>query len=93
MAKCDILLDIATGEEVYDMSRKSFENNLLIYSFEETTHNKIYTPKNHIFKYEDVDKLILLLNEEYLVNAEDMIKSQRESIGSVSILDYNNILK
>lgn len=53
----DLLLDINYYAEVMDVSRRSFENNMLIFSFAQTLHNSRYVAKSLIFDKENVKQM------------------------------------
>ncbi len=74
-AKCDYYLDINHEKEILFAVQTAFMNNQVIFAFEETKHNLIYTAKEHIYKAADADRMIAdlkavlsdkNLTEEYL---------------------------
>ncbi len=52
---CDFYLDINHGNEIADAVRKAFLNNMLIFAFKNTSHNKNFTAPENI--YGDCERL------------------------------------
>ncbi|HEM5489558.1 TPA: accessory Sec system glycosylation chaperone GtfB [Streptococcus suis] len=59
---CDIYLDINHGSQVMDVVRKAFEQNMVIFTFENTVHNASLILKDHIVPQAEPEKLVELLN-------------------------------
>lgn len=59
---CDIYLDINHGSQVMDVVRKAFEQNMLIFAFENTVHNASLIIKDHVVSQSEPEKLVELLN-------------------------------
>ncbi|HEP1794077.1 TPA: accessory Sec system glycosylation chaperone GtfB [Streptococcus suis] len=59
---CDIYLDINHGSQVMDVVRKAFEQNMVIFAFENTVHNASLILKDHIVPQTEPEKLVELLN-------------------------------
>lgn len=57
-SKCDYYLDINHEKEILSAVQTAFLNNQVIFAFDETKHNLIYTAKEHIYKAADVDRMI-----------------------------------
>lgn len=77
--KCDYYLDINYGSEILSAVWTAFLHNHAIFAFDETVHNKMYIPKEHIYAVGDVDKLIenikILMNDKAKVN--EFIEAQK----------------
>ncbi len=48
---CDIYLDINLGTEILSATREAFLNNMLVLSFDNTTHNMKYVAQDNIFNH------------------------------------------
>jgi len=60
--KCDVYLDINHEGEILSAVQNAFMHNHLIFAFQETLHNANYVATEHIFKIEETDDLIAVLN-------------------------------
>lgn len=56
--ECDIYLDINHHNEILSGVEWAFLNNMLIFSFENTIHKRMYTAEENIFEPSDVDIMI-----------------------------------
>lgn len=92
---CSIYLDINQGEELDNILRRSFENNLLLFAFANTLHNPRLISSSHIFDQKDS----LLLAEELqavvqtrsrFIEALDM---QQHDAGHMTLNAYKEALK
>jgi len=69
--KCDIYLDINHQGEILDAVKTAFMHNQLIFAFKETLHNASFVAEEHIYKMDDVDRMIsdlqmILLDKELM---------------------------
>jgi len=60
--KCDFYLDINHEGEILSAVQNAFMHNHLIFAFKETMHNASYVASEHIFKIDETDDLISMLN-------------------------------
>lgn len=87
-ANCDIYLDINYGNEILDALRRAFLNNMLIFGFNETVHNRKYIMLENIFEKQSVNGLV------EKVKASDVaasVKVQRNAVGNMDVAAYQNI--
>ncbi|HEL2382586.1 TPA: accessory Sec system glycosylation chaperone GtfB [Streptococcus suis] len=88
---CDIYLDINHGSQVMDVVRKAFEQNMVIFAFENTVHNASLILKDHIVPQTEPEKLVELLN----VNAgrlTDKVIEQRIHTSNEFVENYVAII-
>lgn len=55
---CDFYFDINYASEIVSAVRRAFLNNQLIFSFQETIHNRDYVADDHIYLSSETDKMI-----------------------------------
>lgn len=60
--KCDFYLDINHEGEILSAVQNAFLHNHLIFAFKETMHNASYVATEHIYKIDEADDLISVLN-------------------------------
>lgn len=61
-ASCDVYLDINHGSQVMDVVRKAFEQNMVIFAFENTVHNASLILNEHIVSQAEPQKMVEMLN-------------------------------
>lgn len=61
--KCDIYLDINKGNEIYESVRLAFAHKMLLFTYEETVHNKQFVDGNNIFKLDNYHSLSDVIGE------------------------------
>ena len=83
----DLLLDINYYAEVMDASRRSFENNMLIFSFAQTLHNSRYVAKSLIFDKENVKQMAGKIKEVLASKSvmSDYIQQQQKQGDALSV--------
>ena len=91
---CAFYLDINHGVEILSAVRQAFLNNLLVLSFENTTHNKEFTLSEHIFATDHTTRLIDIIREcardrHYLLS---LLQQQQQHANQSSISDYKIII-
>ncbi|MGQ2287283.1 accessory Sec system glycosylation chaperone GtfB [Leuconostoc suionicum] len=94
LQNCAFYLDINYGNEISYAVRQAFLNNLLILSFEDTKHNSQFTLPEYIFKQNNGDQLIKIINQcknnrEYLLSA---LYRQQKHANQSSISEYQDII-
>ena len=91
--KCDYYFDINYGSEILSAVWTAFLNNQAIFAFDETVHNHMYIPKEHIYAVGDVDKFIgnvkVLMNDN--AKLDKHIEIQKAYAMSESADRYKNI--
>lgn len=91
--RCDYYFDINYGSEILSAVWTAFLHNHAIFAFDETVHNQMYIPKEHIYAVGDVDKLIenvkMLMNDKAKVG--EYIEVQKAYAMSESVNKYQNI--
>lgn len=91
--KCDYYFDINYGNEILSSVWKAFLYNHVICGFSETSHNHIYTSKEHIYSVNDVDKMINYIKELMVDNEKvnEHIQTQKLYAMSESAIKYKDI--
>ncbi len=94
LQNCAFYLDINHGTEIGYAVRRAFLNNLLILSFEDTTHNRQFTLPEYTFKQNNGDQLINIVNQcknnrLYMLSA---LYKQQNHANQSSILEYQDII-
>lgn len=92
---CDLYFDINHSNEILDAVRSAFEQNMLIFGFDNTLHNPQFIAKENIFKPEEVNKMQMKVMQavnsvEFMWN---QIKRQRKAAGDVSVESYQKVLR
>jgi hypothetical protein len=91
--KCDYYFDINYGSEILSAVWTAFLHNHAIFAFDETVHNQMYIPKEHIYAVGDVDKFInnvkMLMSDKAKV--AEYIEVQKAHAMSESVNKYQNI--
>lgn len=88
---CDIYLDINHGSQVMDVVRKAFEQNMVIFAFENTVHNASLILKDHIVPQTAPEKLVELLNAN-AGRLTDKVIEQRNHTSNEFVENYVAII-
>ncbi|HEM2735327.1 TPA: accessory Sec system glycosylation chaperone GtfB [Streptococcus suis] len=88
---CDIYLDINHGSQVMEVVRKAFEQNMVIFAFENTVHNASLIIKDHIVPQAEPHKLVELLNAN-AGRLTDKVVEQRTHTSNEFVENYVAIL-
>lgn len=93
--KCDFYLDINHMGEIVSAVYRAFLNNLLIFAFEETAHNKDYVAKERIYPVRNWEGMaedikVIMRNEKLM---ERCLKRQREAALVESGEDYVRVME
>lgn len=92
-ARSDFYLDVNYGDEIVDAINRAFNNNMLIFSFAQTTHNKDLVAKDHIYDAKDCERLVK--NIKQCAGSDSMIESglklQREAALSENAQTYMRV--
>ncbi|HEM2828079.1 TPA: accessory Sec system glycosylation chaperone GtfB, partial [Streptococcus suis] len=88
---CDIYLDINHGSQVMEVVRKAFEQNMVIFAFENTVHNASLIIKDHIVPQAEPHKLVELLNAN-AGRLTDKVLEQRTHTSNEFVENYVAIL-
>lgn len=89
------LLDLNYGNEIVNAVRSAFDYQMVIVSFDETTHNQKFMYPNLIFQRTQLDEMIQLLKMSF-ENPEihsKLLVSQKLAANSVTKSDYVEIFK
>lgn len=79
--KCDFYLDINHESEIVSAVYKAFLHDQLIFAFSETLHNRTYVAEDHVYRAENVDRMIADI-QSAMIDASVMdehLKRQREA--------------
>ncbi len=91
--KCDIYLDINHQGEILDAVKTAFLHNHLIFAFKETMHNAAFVAEEHIYKMDDVDKMISEL--QMILLDKDLMQRHLEMQHQAAMLEgqeaYQNL--
>lgn len=91
---CDIYLDINHGGEILEAVRTAFINNLVVFAFSNTAHNRHFTETDNIFEPDNyqkmADKISDLLSEKERM--KDALKAQRMHAHEAVERDYQELL-
>lgn len=60
---CDWYFDINYADEIGSAVKKAFINNLLVFGFQETLHNRFFTAPEHVYTKETAGKMIERVRE------------------------------
>ena len=90
---CDYYLDINHEAEILNAVRRAFDNNMLIFAFNNTLHNSNFVAKENIFAVDDVQILIEKLNKvvgnkeetELLLNLQ---RNYANSVDNINVVNY-----
>ncbi|HFH9836905.1 TPA: accessory Sec system glycosylation chaperone GtfB [Streptococcus suis] len=88
---CDIYFDINHGGQVLSAVRRAFENNMLIYGFQQTAHEPKLVLKDHLYSTAEANLLVqslISLNGQF----EPTVQKQRLGTSHESIQRYQGIL-
>ncbi|MGV3027948.1 accessory Sec system glycosylation chaperone GtfB [Streptococcus hyovaginalis] len=92
ISTCGFYFDINGGSQVDQIVRRAFEQNLLLFAFEETVHDRYFIPKSHLFLSSDPDKLIETIREVEK-DFPRAIVNQRAQTSQDSSEHYHKLLK
>ncbi|HFI0306853.1 TPA: accessory Sec system glycosylation chaperone GtfB [Streptococcus suis] len=92
LASCGLYLDINLGGQVDQIVRRAFENNLLLFGFEETVHDRNFIPQSHLFHLSATDELIQQIRKSEQDFSQAIIKQRQESHQD-TVARYQLILK
>lgn len=84
---CDIYLDINYGDEILNAVHRAFLNNMVIFGFQETIHERKYISKENIYNKVDVFDLIDKIRNIHFTQA---IKQQQLAAGAAKLNSYKN---
>lgn len=92
---CDIYLDINHQGELLDAVRKAFENNLLIFAFSNTIHNRAYVVNEQVYNPEQAIGMITdlktcLKNREYL---NSQLEKQHIIAHEITASDFTRLVE
>lgn len=90
-----IYLDINYGNEVENIVRQVFLNNILIYGFTDTVHNTRFSNSKNIVEKSDVRKLIKLIQHDTksLGNYRRAITKQQKAAGETTPENYKEVIE
>lgn len=94
-ANCDYYLDVNHSNEILNAIRTAFENNMLIYGFNNTIHNIKYIAENNIYSPENVLNMVesikrARIDENY---RKELLEKQKSHANVVSSEYYIKILE
>ncbi|MBZ5988000.1 accessory Sec system glycosylation chaperone GtfB [Leuconostoc gasicomitatum] len=94
LTTCAFYLDINHDMEIMSAVRRAFLNNLLILTFDNTSHNQEFTLPEHIFTTNNSSELVSSVLK-YMSNRQmllDALILQQNHANQSSIDDYQNII-
>ncbi len=90
----DIYLDINHHDEVKQAVRKAYENNMLIFAFEETVHDRQFIMADNLYATKDAVQLVLKLKKLIAKKATfiQAVKTQNQAMGLATKKDYQDLV-
>ncbi|MBF0714046.1 accessory Sec system glycosylation chaperone GtfB [Gemella sp. GH3] len=94
-ANCDYYLDINYSNEILNAIRTAFENNMIIYGFNNTIHNNKYIAENNIYSPDNFINMVESIKKAKVYDSYRMqlLESQRLQASSVNPEHYKKVLK
>lgn len=91
----NIYLDINQGEELDNILRQSFENNLLLLAFANTLHNPRLISPSHVFEQKDYTLLVEELQAIVQTRSRfiEALNIQQHDAGHMTLAAYKEVLK
>lgn len=91
--ECDFYFDINHESEIVSAVSRAFLHNQLIFAFEETVHNRNYMAEAHIYRANDVDRMIADVKKAMKDGdvLEQGLKRQQEAAMAESAEKYQEI--
>lgn len=86
--KADIYLDINYANEIIHAVRRAFEQNMVIFSFNQTVHQAKYIAKEHIYDRNDVQKLISAIQH---LDIKQALENQLQAAGQMDSIQFKKI--
>lgn len=90
---CGLYLDINYANEILNSLREAFIHHQVIYGFEETLHDHTYIEKSHIYKKDQVDELVHLLNQMDETTYQHELEKQESNAFTSTKENYQHILE
>ncbi|GKQ42755.1 glycosyltransferase stabilizing protein Gtf2 [Companilactobacillus sp. RD055328] len=92
--QCSFYLDINHGNEVVNIIRQIFDNNKLIFAFDNTVHNKAFIDPQNIINHEQVTLLSDKLKNaaKNYADYKQALSDQRQAAGQATIAEYKRTL-
>ena len=88
--KADIYLDINYANEILNAVRRAFEQNMVIFSFNQTIHQAKYIAKEHIYDAADTEKLISAIQN---LDFSQALEKQLQAAGQMESVQFKKIFE
>lgn len=94
LLSCDFYLDINNGRELNGILKKTFENNMLIMSFNGINHSRRFTADNFIFDSHDFGSMVNLMRGVTISNSylEDCLQIQHKKADTDRVIHYRKLI-
>ena len=95
ITNCSLYLDINSGNEVDKIIRRVFENNQLIFAFEDKVHDKRDINPKNIFDINQVEQMVqsIIKATSNFRKYQNELDEQRSIAGQSSVENYKEVLK
>lgn len=88
--KADIYLDINYANEILNAVRRAFEQNMVIFSFNQTIHQTKYIAKEHIYDAADTEKMISAIQH---LDFSQALEKQLQAAGQMESVQFKKIFE